>query len=127
VSLHAPDDETRSKLMPVNNRYPISELMDACNKYFTKTGRRISYEYAIIDGVNDAPAQARKLAALIKGTPAHVNIIPCNPVAGKPYRPPKPETVMRFARELGELATVRRTLGKDIDAACGQLRSKRQC
>jgi 23S rRNA (adenine2503-C2)-methyltransferase len=125
VSLHAPDDETRDRIMPVNRKYPIAILMDACGKYFVKTGRRISYEYVIIEGLNDSTGHARRLKALLKGKPAHVNIIPYNPVAGKPYRAPKAVAVERFARELGEPATVRRTLGADIDAACGQLRSRK--
>jgi 23S rRNA (adenine2503-C2)-methyltransferase len=128
VSLHAPDDETRDRIMPINRRYPISTLLDACGKYFDKTGRRISYEYVIIDGLNDSPAYARRLKSLLRGRPAHINIIPCNPVPGKPFTPPPPETVKRFMRELeGLQATVRRTLGPDIDAACGQLRSKHKC
>ncbi|MCL1807575.1 MAG: 23S rRNA (adenine(2503)-C(2))-methyltransferase RlmN [Oscillospiraceae bacterium] len=128
VSLHAPDDETRDRIMPVNRKYPISQLLDACGKYFTKTGRRISYEYVIIEGLNDSLGHARRLAALLKGHPAHVNVIPYNPVLGKPFSAPKPSVVDRFMDGLNGLqATVRRTLGKDIDAACGQLRSKRIC
>jgi 23S rRNA (adenine2503-C2)-methyltransferase len=128
VSLHAPDDETRDRIMPINRKYPISELMDVCLKYFEKTGRRISYEYVIIEGLNDSPGHAGRLKALLRGNPAHVNIIPCNPVEGKPYKPPRPETVRRFMRELGGAdVTLRRTLGSDIGAACGQLRSKRKC
>ncbi|MDR0293308.1 MAG: 23S rRNA (adenine(2503)-C(2))-methyltransferase RlmN [Oscillospiraceae bacterium] len=124
VSLHAPDDETRGRLMPINRRYPISELMDACGKYFAKTARRISYEYVIIEGLNDSPGHARRLALLLRGRPAHVNVIPYNPVPGKPFRRPGADAVRRFARELeGLSATVRRTLGADIDGACGQLRS----
>jgi 23S rRNA (adenine2503-C2)-methyltransferase len=127
VSLHAPNDGIRDRIMPINRKYPIAPLLEACGKYFTKTGRRISYEYVIIEGLNDTPAQARMMAALIRGTPAHINIIPCNPVEGKPFRPPEPEIIMRFAGILGKNATVRRTLGCDITAACGQLRSKRKC
>ncbi len=126
VSLHAPDDETRSRLMPINRRFPIQPLLKACKKYFENTGRRISYEYVIIDRLNDSPAHARRLAALLGKHPAHVNLIPYNPVPGKPFGAPKKETVLRFARELGSIpATVRRTLGTDINAACGQMRSGR--
>ncbi|MDR0326644.1 MAG: 23S rRNA (adenine(2503)-C(2))-methyltransferase RlmN [Oscillospiraceae bacterium] len=128
VSLHAPDDETRNHIMPVNRKYPISQLLEACGKYFEKTARRISYEYVIIDGLNDSPVQARRLASLLRGTPAHVNVIPYNPVPGKPFRAPGQDTIRRFMRELAGLqATVRRTLGSDIMAACGQMRSNRQC
>ncbi|MCL2003536.1 MAG: 23S rRNA (adenine(2503)-C(2))-methyltransferase RlmN [Oscillospiraceae bacterium] len=126
VSLHAPDDETRSRLMPMNRKYPISMLMEACGKYFMKTGRRISYEYVIINGLNDSPGHARRLKALLRGKPAHINIIPCNPVAGKPFAPPGADAARRFMRELDGLrVTARRTLGSDIDAACGQLRSRK--
>ena len=125
VSLHASDDETRDRLMPINRKYPISGLLDACRKYFDKTARRISYEYVIIEGFNDSPEDARRLAVLLKGAPAHVNIIPYNPVPGKPFRAPQADAVRRFMRELGGIqATVRRTLGSDIAAACGQMRSK---
>jgi 23S rRNA (adenine2503-C2)-methyltransferase len=127
VSLHAPDDGTRSRIMPINKKYPIATLLDTCKNYFAKTGRRISYEYVIIDRLNDSPEQARLLAALLKGTPAHVNIIPYNAVSGKQFSPPKPDRLARFMKELGGLeATVRRTLGADIDGACGQLRSGRK-
>ena len=128
VSLHASDDETRSRLMPVNRRYPISQLIGACGKFYEKTGRRISFEYVIIKGLNDSPGQARSLAALLKGFPAHINLIPYNLVPGKPYHPPEADGVERFIRELGGIqATVRRTLGTDIMAACGQMRSSGQC
>jgi 23S rRNA (adenine2503-C2)-methyltransferase len=109
--------------MPINLKYPISELLEACGKYFTKTGRRISYEYVIMDGLNDSIWHARQLKALLKGGSAHINIIPYNPVPGKPFSAPKAETVKKFHQELGGIATIRRTLGPDINAACGQLRS----
>jgi 23S rRNA (adenine2503-C2)-methyltransferase len=126
ISLHAPDDETRDRLMPINRKYPISMLLDAAGKYFAKTGRRISYEYVIMDGLNDTLGHARRLKTLLKGKPAHINIIPCNPVPDKTFAPPKAESVKKFLRELDGLeVTVRRTLGSDIDAACGQLRSRR--
>ena len=125
VSLHAPDDETRSALMPVNRGKGVAALFAACRRYFEKTGRRISYEYAMIDGVNDTPRHAEALARQLEGTVAHVNLIPLNHVAESPL---KPSThVAAFQRQLekrGITATVRRRLGSDIDASCGQLRRK---
>ena len=125
VSLHAPDDETRSRLMPVNRSVGVERLMDTCRRYFRTTGRRISYEYAMIDGVNDSDAQADRLAALLKGQPGHVNLIPLNDVEESPLRPSR--RVREFQARLeshGIAATVRRRLGGDIDASCGQLRRK---
>jgi len=125
ISLHGADDETRSGIMPVNRRYPISELMEVCREYFQVTGRRISYEYALIDGVNDSEAKARELAGLLRGQNCHVNLIPVNPVAERETKRSSRAAVERFAQLLGELginATVRRELGSDIAAACGQLR-----
>lgn len=125
ISLHAPDDAARSAIMPVNRSYPIGELMAVCREYFAVTGRRISYEYALIDGVNDSPEQAAALARLLKGQTCHVNLIPVNPVAERATRRSSRAAVERFARRLGQLgvnATVRRELGADIAAACGQLR-----
>ena len=125
VSLHAADDETRSRLMPVNRAYPVDDLLDACRRYFQKTGRRISYEYALIDGVNDTPRHARLLADRLAGTIAHVNLIPLNHVEESPLRPSR--RVAAFQKQLEErgiTATVRRRLGSDIDASCGQLRRK---
>lgn len=125
ISLHAPDDEARSAIMPVNRQYPIAPLMEVCREYFAVTGRRISYEYALIDGVNDTPEQAAALARLLRGQTCHVNLIPVNPVAERDTRRSSRAAVERFARRLGELginATVRRELGSDIAAACGQLR-----
>lgn len=127
VSLHAPDNETRSKIMPVNRAYDIETLMAACRRYFEKTGRRISYEYAMIDGVNDTSQAAELLLRRLKGMPAHVNLIPLNHVEESPLRPSSPQAVARFQKILndgGVAATVRRTLGGDIDASCGQLRRK---
>lgn len=125
VSLHAPDNETRSKLMPVNRSIPVEELMASCRAYFKKTGRRITYEYAMIDGVNDSDKQADLLAQLLKGTPNHVNLIPLNPVEESPFQPSTRVTAFqnRLAKQ-GITATVRRRLGRDIDASCGQLRKK---
>lgn len=126
VSLHAPDDETRSRIMPVNNSVGVEKLFDTCRRYFETTGRRISYEYAMIDGVNDQDWQADLLVKHLKGTPGHVNLIPLNEVAESPLKPSR--RVREFQERLerqGITATVRRKLGSDIDASCGQLRRKR--
>ena len=123
VSLHAPDDETRSKIMPVNRGVGVEKLLETCRRYFDKTGRRISYEYAMIDGVNDADWQADLLAKRLKGAPAHVNLIPLNEVEESPLKPSR--RVASFQKRLeghGVTVTVRRKLGGDIDASCGQLR-----
>lgn len=125
ISLHAADDETRNSIMPVNRQYNIARLMASCKNYFAKTGRRISYEYALIAGVNDSPAHAEALSALLGGQNCHVNLIPVNPVAERGTKRPEKSAVQRFAARLGALglnATVRRELGSDIAAACGQLR-----
>ena len=125
VSLHAPDSETRSKIMPVNRAYDAEELFDACHDYFKKTGRRISFEYAMIDGINDQDWQADLIAAKLKGMPGHVNLIPLNDVVESPFKPSK--RIAAFQKRLeshGITATVRRSLGGDIDASCGQLRRK---
>ncbi len=125
VSLHAPDDETRSKIMPVNRSVGVEKLLETCRRYFQTTGRRISYEYAMIDGVNDADWQADLLAKRLKGAPAHVNLIPLNEVEESPLKPSR--RVAAFQKRLeghGVTATVRRKLGGDIDASCGQLRRK---
>lgn len=127
VSLHAPDNETRSKIMPVNRAYPVEELIEGCRRYFDKTGRRISFEYAMICGVNDTPEAAELLLRRLKGMMAHVNLIPLNNVEESPLKPSTPAAVARFQKILNEggvTATVRRTLGSDIDASCGQLRRK---
>ena len=125
VSLHAPDDETRSKIMPVNRSVGVEKLVESCRRYFEKTGRRVSYEYAMIDGVNDADWQADLLARRLRGVPAHVNLIPLNEVDESPLRPSR--RVAAFRKRLeghGIIVTVRRKLGGDIDASCGQLRRK---
>ncbi len=125
VSLHAPDSGTRSKIMPVNRAYDVEELFDACHDYFKKTGRRISFEYAMIDGINDQDWQADLIAAKLKGMPGHVNLIPLNDVVESPFKPSK--RIAAFQKRLeshGITATVRRSLGGDIDASCGQLRRK---
>ena len=125
ISLHATTDGARSEMMPVNRRWGISELLEACRYYTGKTHRRISYEYALIAGVNDSRAQALELAALLKGTLCHVNLIPVNYVKEAGYEKSPKERVYAFQKALndkGVNATVRRTLGADISAACGQLR-----
>lgn len=125
VSLHAPDNESRSAIMPVNRRWPVEELLAACRRYFEKTGRRVSFEYALIAGETDRPEQARALADRLRGMNCHVNLIPINTVAEREYRRSGRDAVRRFQKELtgrGISATVRRELGSDIAAACGQLR-----
>ena len=127
VSLHAPDDETRSRIMPANRGRGVAQLMDACERYYRQTGRRISFEYAMIDGVNDSDAQAKLLAQHAKRISAHVNLIPLNHVEESRLRPTPPERLRRFKELLereGVNVTVRRSLGGDIDASCGQLRKK---
>ena len=127
VSLHAPTDEVRSRIMPVNKKYPVDTLLAACRRYFEKTGRRISFEYAMIRDVNDTPEMAQLLLKKLRGIAAHVNLIPLNEVAESPLKPSLPETVRAFQQTLeqhGIPATVRRTLGSDINASCGQLRRK---
>ena len=129
VSLHAPDNETRSRIMPVNRRYPLEELMPACRKYYEKTGRRISFEYAMIRGMNDTKEHGDRLIRLLRGLPCHVNLIPLNHVDESPLQPSLRQTVQAFQKQLedsGITATVRRTLGSDIDASCGQLRRKHE-
>lgn len=125
VSLHAPTDEKRNQIMPVNKKYNINVLMDSLKKYVDYTGRRISFEYTLIKGFNDSFEDAKKLAGLLKGMLAHVNLIPVNEVTETGFK--KPENVNRFKNWLIDMnvnATVRRELGSDIDAACGQLRKK---
>ena len=127
VSLHAPDNETRSRIMPVNRRYPLEELMPACRKYYEKTGRRISFEYAMIRGMNATKEHGDRLIRLLRGLPCHVNLIPLNHVDESPLQPSLRQTVQAFQKQLedsGITVTVRRTLGSDIDASCGQLRRK---
>ena len=124
VSLHAPNNKLRSSIMPVNKAYPVETLMAACRQYFETTGRRISFEYAMIRGVNDTPEVAEELAALLQGLAAHVNLIPLNDVAESPLKPSTRAAVEAFQQRLerhGITATVRRTLGSDIDASCGQI------
>ncbi|HEY8552382.1 MAG TPA: 23S rRNA (adenine(2503)-C(2))-methyltransferase RlmN, partial [Thermaerobacter sp.] len=129
VSLHAPNDALRSWLMPVNRRWPIAELIDACREYVQRTGRRITFEYVLIEDVNDRPEHAAELAdvlSVLQG-PVHVNLIPWNPVSERPFKAPSPQRVEAFAavlRQRGVNVTVRRQLGRRIDAACGQLRRR---
>ena len=127
VSLHSPDNESRSKIMPVNKRWPVEQLLAACRAYFEKTGRRVSFEYTMIDGVSDAPEQAELLAKKLHGMQAHVNMIPLNNVEESGLQCSSHAAIERFQKILeshGVTATVRRTLGSDIDASCGQLRRK---
>jgi Predicted Fe-S-cluster redox enzyme len=124
VSLHAPDDETRKKLMPVARRYDLAALMEACRAYYERTGRRISFEYAPIRGVNDSPEQMTLLAEHMRRVHGHVNLIPLNRVPGSKLEPGNARELARRLQQLGCNATVRRRLGADIDAACGQLRRK---
>ncbi len=125
ISLHAPNDQIRSQMMPINNAYPIAELMATVRRYQQTTGRRVSFEYSMVRGVNDSEGCARQLAALIRGMGAHVNLIPINPVDGSPYSATDAGNVRRFQgwlTALGVNATIRRRLGSEISAACGQLR-----
>lgn len=129
ISLHGPNNALRSRVMPVNRAYPLEELLAACRRYYEATSRRIHFEYAMIHGVNDTPDHARQLLALLKGLPAHVNMIPLNRVEESPYQPSTKAAVAAFQKLLeegGVTATVRRTLGGDIDASCGQLRRNYQ-
>lgn len=128
VSLHAPNDEIRSRTMPVNKRFPINDLLKACKYYIQKTNRRISFEYAMIDGVNDSDECALELASKLKGMLCHVNLIPVNSVKENNYQKSKQQRQIAFCNILerhGITATVRRTLGADINASCGQLRGRK--
>jgi 23S rRNA (adenine2503-C2)-methyltransferase len=126
VSLHAARDSLRDELVPINKRYPLADLVQACADYLLKKNRRVSFEWAMIDGINDQPQDARELARLCKRLrpAAHVNLIPLNPTPGWPTKGTSPDGVREFARQLEDLGvnvTVRRNRGTDIDAACGQL------
>ena len=128
VSLHAPNDEIRSRTMPINNKYNVNELIKACRDYVKITNRRITFEYAMIDGVNDSDECAEELAHLVKGMLCHINLIPVNSVNGTAYQKSKKKRLVEFSNILeknGVTATIRRTLGSDIDASCGQLRRKK--
>ena len=127
VSLHAANDELRSSMMPVNKAYPIAKLMDACRYYVEKTGRRISFEYALVGGKNDSLEHARQLARVLKGLPSHVNLIPVNYVPERNHTRTGQDEIQAFLEELRRLgvnATIRREMGHDISAACGQLRAE---
>lgn len=129
VSLHAPNDILRRQLMPIAKKWSVDELLAACRRYAEHTGRRISFEYAMVDGVTDTDECAKELAARLRGMLCHVNLIPVNPVDGTPYRRSRSDRLQAFIRILeksGITATVRRTLGADINASCGQLRRKQQ-
>lgn len=129
VSLHAPTDEKRKAIMPIANRYTIAELMAACDRYTRQTGRRISYEYALIAGVNDSVQDAHEIGQLLKGRLAHLNLIPVNPIREQPYRKSEKNAIQAFVHTVETYyqisTTVRRKLGGDINASCGQLRAER--
>jgi len=128
ISLHAPTDELRDKLVPINRCYPLNQLVAACRHYVERTGRRISFEYALIRGINDSPEQARQLARLVDGLLCHVNLIPLNPVSESPYQPSPRDRVLAFQAELNRSKvpnTLRVERGVDIQAGCGQLRCQR--
>jgi len=128
VSLHAPNDELRDELVPINRKHKIAELLEACWHYIDQqNGRSITFEYVMLDGVNDHPSHARQLAGLMRGRPAKLNLIPFNVFPGTRYRRSKPAAILKFRDILndhGVIATVRKTRGDDIDAACGQLAGK---
>lgn len=127
ISLHAPNNRIRNTIMPINGKYPIEELMRACRAYHEKTGRRISFEYSLISGVNDSIRDARELAELIRDLHAHINLIPVNKVEERDFKKGSRREIEEFASELNRLgvnATIRRELGADISASCGQLRKK---
>ena len=127
ISLHAPNDEIRSRTMPVNKKWNIDSLLRACREYQKVTTRRISFEYALIEGINDSNDNARELALRLKGIMCHVNLIPANPVKTNTFKKPDRKAIVAFQKKLesfGVNATIRRTLGADIDASCGQLKKK---
>lgn len=127
ISLHAPNDQIRSSTMPINNKWNISLLLDACREYQRITTRRISFEYALIEGVNDSDDNACELAKILRGIMCHVNLIPANPIKENTFKKPNRKSIYAFQKKLEKLgltATIRRTLGADIDASCGQLKKK---
>lgn len=127
ISLHATTDERRKQLMPIANRYTIAQVMDAVSYYFEKTGRRITFEYSLVAGVNDSEEEAKQLAMLAKPVGAHVNLIPVNPIKERDFTPTESSKVLAFKNKLEKYAingTIRREMGRDIDGACGQLRRK---
>ena len=125
LSLHGTTNEKRRVLMPVTNTYPLEEVMNACEEYFNLTGRRVTYEYSLVAGVNDREEEMRELTELLRGKNCHVNLIPINPINERKFAPPNPETAIKFKKNLekcGINVTIRREMGTDIDGACGQLR-----
>ncbi len=127
VSLHAPNDDLRDQLVGINRKYPLSELIDACKSYITRTNRRVSFEYVLIESVNDSVGEARRLGQLLSGLLCHVNLIPLNPVSDSGFGPPTAEAIERFSEEIekaGVTVTVRNSRGVEIHAACGQLQGK---
>ena len=125
LSLHAPNDQVRKTLMPVAGSYPLKEVLAACREYFEATGRRVTYEYSLVKGVNDNPGEARALARLLKDMHGHVNLIPVNPVKERAFERSDKRAIKEFKEILekeGIAVTVRREMGRDIQGACGQLR-----
>ena len=127
LSLHAPTDEKRKALMPIANSYSLNEVMDACRYYFDKTGRRVSFEYALVSGVNDRDEEVMELTHLLKGMNCHINLIPVNPIKEREFKSTDRLRVLEFKKKLeknGINVTIRREMGRDIDGACGQLRRR---
>lgn len=127
ISLHAPNDEMRRRLMPIANKYSVSELIDACRYYIGKTGRRVTFEYSLVKGENDSEGCAEELAALVRGLNCHINLIPVNPIKERSFRQSELAAVNRFKSILEKKhinVTMRREMGRDIDGACGQLRKR---
>jgi len=125
ISLHAPNDRLRGQIMPVNRKYPVAQLLSACRAYVKKTKRLITFEYILIDQVNDGPEQAKELAHLLKGLPCKVNLIPCHPIPGIPFQRPPQGRMLAFERALRRAkiaCTLRKSRGLEIEGACGQLR-----
>ena len=127
ISLHAPTDERRKEIMPVAHKYTIQQIIEACHYYYEQTGRRITFEYSLIEGVNDQPEQAQTLAKLVKGLNCHINLIPVNPIKERDYKQTQGKYVQNFKNLLEKNrinVTIRREMGSDINAACGQLRKR---
>lgn len=125
ISLHAPNDELRKTMMPIANKYSIEQIMEACRYYLKQTGRRISFEYSLVKGVNDTQECAEQLSGLLHGMNCHVNLIPVNPIKERDYRQSEKQAIAAFKNKLernGINVTIRREMGRDIDGACGQLR-----
>jgi 23S rRNA (adenine2503-C2)-methyltransferase len=127
ISLHAPNDELRKTMMPIANAYTIKEILEACRVYYEKTGRRLTFEYSLVKGVNDGKSQAQELSRLLKNFNCHVNLIPVNPIKERKFEQSDGQNVQEFKKLLeknGINATIRREMGRDIDGACGQLRKR---